>query len=69
MHSYLTEYIREKQYETPWPDMVWVTKIAGPRIEARTRQEAEEKLSVLVAFSMVHPKTCIIDRLEEEWDG
>lgn len=65
MPDYLTEYIKETQYERPWPDMVWVKKIAGPRIAAHTWQEAERKLDALKELGMVHPDIEII----EEYDA
>ncbi len=70
MPSYLTEYpYVGHKYDAGVYFGVAVPSCpvsTGPRIEASTWQEAEEKLSVLVAFGMVHPETCIIDRLEEE---
>lgn len=69
MPSYLTEYLRETQYERPWPDMTWVTKQAGPRIEADSGEEAARKLLVLIEFGMVHPKMKITGFIQETLDA
>ena len=59
MPRYLTEY--------PEPAGIW----CGPDIEADSWEEAEKKLSILVAFGMIHPETRVIGQLyaEEEWEG
>ena len=62
MKTYLTEYPEPKGRLEIW---------CGPDIEADSWEEAEEKLSVLVAFGMMHPETRVIGQLyaEEEWEG